>query len=189
MELKTYTPVVPKLVFEKIKFKVLHYIQRDFIHQHPRLNKDQTSMIKSFVINYFILKYGHTCQWLYCIKSKKYFVLLKLNYLQSRLDTIYKDHIYHNKQTKTFYRKIKFDLLNFRGGQKWVTSSFDGFFSFFFMKWQCQYKVLCLINCNHEKSTFFKDRHYFIYFYSFSSLAISLPDKDFQNAYCLIIKP
>ena len=128
-------------------------------------------------------------KWLYCIKSKKYFVLLKLNYLQSRLDTIYKDHIYHNKQTKTFYRKIKFDLLNFRGGPKWVPSSFDGFFSFFFMKWQCQYKVLCLINCNHEKSTFFKDRHYFIYFYSFSSLAISLPDKDFQNAYCLIIKP
>ena len=26
MELKTYTPVSPKFVFEKIKFKILHYI-------------------------------------------------------------------------------------------------------------------------------------------------------------------
>ena len=27
MELKTYTPVDLKLIFEKIKFKALHYIQ------------------------------------------------------------------------------------------------------------------------------------------------------------------
>ena len=31
MELKTCTPVSSKFVFEKIKFKVLHYIQHDFI--------------------------------------------------------------------------------------------------------------------------------------------------------------
>ena len=31
MELKMYAPVGPKFVFEKIKFKVLHYIQHDFI--------------------------------------------------------------------------------------------------------------------------------------------------------------
>ena len=31
MELKTYTSVGRKFVFEKIKFKVLHYIQHDFI--------------------------------------------------------------------------------------------------------------------------------------------------------------
>ena len=51
MELKTYTPVGPKFVFEKIKFKVLHYIQHDFICQRLGLSKDQTSMFKSFVIN------------------------------------------------------------------------------------------------------------------------------------------
>ena len=46
MELNTYTPVGPKFVFEKIKFKVWDYIQHDFICQHLRLNKDQTSMFK-----------------------------------------------------------------------------------------------------------------------------------------------
>ena len=40
MELKTYTPVGLKFVFEKIKFKVLHYIQYDFIRQRPGLSKD-----------------------------------------------------------------------------------------------------------------------------------------------------
>ena len=51
MELKAYTPVGPKYVFEKIKFKVLHYIQHDFIRQHLGLSKDQANMFKSFVIN------------------------------------------------------------------------------------------------------------------------------------------
>ena len=60
MELKTYTPVGLKFVFEKIKFKVLDYIQHDFIRQRPGLSKDQTSMSKSLVIDYFILKYCHT---------------------------------------------------------------------------------------------------------------------------------
>ena len=31
IELKIYTPVQPNFVFEKIKFKVLHYIQHDLI--------------------------------------------------------------------------------------------------------------------------------------------------------------
>ena len=48
MELKTYTPVSPKFIFEK---KDLHYIQHDFIRQRLRLSKDQASMFKSFVIN------------------------------------------------------------------------------------------------------------------------------------------
>ena len=56
MELKKYTPVGLKFVFEKIKFKVLHYIQ----HQRPGLSKDQASMFKTLVINYFVLKYRHT---------------------------------------------------------------------------------------------------------------------------------
>ena len=51
MEVKTYTPVGPKFVSEKIKFKVLHYIQHDFIRQRLGLSKDQASKFKSFVIN------------------------------------------------------------------------------------------------------------------------------------------
>ena len=54
MELKTCTPVGQKFVFQKIKFKVLHYIQLDFICQRLGLSKDQTSMFKSFVINYLL---------------------------------------------------------------------------------------------------------------------------------------
>ena len=71
MELKTYTPVGLKFVFEKIRFKVLHYIQHDFIRQRPGLSKDQISMFKSIFIN---------------ISSSNIVaanVLLKLNYLQS----------------------------------------------------------------------------------------------------------
>ena len=49
MELKTYTPVGLKLVFEKIKSKFFHYIQHDFIRQHPGLSKDQISMFKILV--------------------------------------------------------------------------------------------------------------------------------------------
>ena len=62
MELKTYSPVDLKFVFEKIKFKVLQYIQYNSIRQRPGLSKDQISMLKSLVINYFILKYRHTLQ-------------------------------------------------------------------------------------------------------------------------------
>ena len=45
MELKTYTPVGLKFVFEKIKFEVFHYIQHDFIRQLRRLGKGQTSIL------------------------------------------------------------------------------------------------------------------------------------------------
>ena len=51
MELKVYTPVSPKFIFKKIKFKVLYYIQHDFIHQCLGLSIDQASMFKGFVIN------------------------------------------------------------------------------------------------------------------------------------------
>ena len=37
MELKMYTPVGSKFFFEKTEFKFLHYIQHDFIRQHPGL--------------------------------------------------------------------------------------------------------------------------------------------------------
>ena len=51
MELKMYIPVGPKFVFEKMKFKVLHYIQHDFSRQRVGLSKDQACMFKDFVIN------------------------------------------------------------------------------------------------------------------------------------------
>ena len=50
MELKMHTLVGPKFVLEKIKFKVLHYIQHGSIRQCLGLIKGQTSMFKSFVI-------------------------------------------------------------------------------------------------------------------------------------------
>ena len=40
MELIMYTPVSLKFIFEKIKFKVLHCIQHNFICQCPGLSKD-----------------------------------------------------------------------------------------------------------------------------------------------------
>ena len=51
MELKMYTLVGPKLVFKKIKFKVLHYTQHDFICQRPGHSKGHISMFKVLVIN------------------------------------------------------------------------------------------------------------------------------------------
>ena len=60
IELKMYSPVGLKFVFEMIKFKVLDYIQYDFMHQYSRFSKDQMSMFKSLFINYFIYKYCHT---------------------------------------------------------------------------------------------------------------------------------
>ena len=53
-------------------------------------------------------------------------VLLKLNYLQSR-DTIQKDHIYHTMEYQTFYRKIKCDLLDFRGVKNGYRQDFHYF--------------------------------------------------------------
>ena len=51
MELETYTAVDPKFVFKNIKFKVLHYLQHDFICQRPMLSKDQISMFQNPAIN------------------------------------------------------------------------------------------------------------------------------------------
>ena len=44
-EFKTYTSVDPIFTFQKIKLKVVHYIQR------PGLGKNQASMFKSIAIN------------------------------------------------------------------------------------------------------------------------------------------
>ena len=55
MDFKMYTPVGPKFIFKKIKFKVLHYIQQDLICQRPGLSKDEISMFKRLVINYLMV--------------------------------------------------------------------------------------------------------------------------------------
>ena len=53
MELKMYTLFGPKFVFDKTKFKVLHYIH-DSIHQRPELSKIRLACSKVFLlINYF----------------------------------------------------------------------------------------------------------------------------------------
>ena len=72
MEPETYTPVSPKFVFEKIKFKVLHYIQHDFTGQGPGLSNDQISMFKSLFINYLIVTHSNDY-----IKGDKNFFLIK----------------------------------------------------------------------------------------------------------------
>ena len=113
MELKMYTPVSPKFVFQKVRFKVLHYNQYDFIRQHPGFSKDQASMLKSLLL--IISSSDIVTHYNGCIQGEKYFffikvgaanIRLKLDYRQSGVDRIQKNHIYHNKQCQTFYRKI-----------------------------------------------------------------------------------
>ena len=54
MKLKIYTAVDPKLVFEKVNFKVLNYIQHDFVRHRLGLCKDQANVLKGFAtVNYF----------------------------------------------------------------------------------------------------------------------------------------
>ena len=87
MELKMYTPVSPRIFFKEIKFWVSHYIQHDFICQCLRLSKDQASMFKYFVINYFDRRlwntFKNTFRWLhkkqqrYCRCSVKIKVFIK----------------------------------------------------------------------------------------------------------------
>ena len=81
----------------------------------------------------------HSDKYFFFIKGDKYLffikvgaasVVLKLNYLQSRIDTVKKGHICHTKQYQTFYREIKCDFLNIRGVPKRL-SIFDPFYSFF----------------------------------------------------------
>ena len=71
-------------------------------------------------------------------------------------DTMQKDHIYHTKQYQTFYRMIKCDLYNFKGVKMANIRivSIWWFLFIFFIKWQHWCKVLCLINCNHQKKNF-----------------------------------
>ena len=50
MELKKYTPVSLKFIFEKIKCKVLHYIQYDFIRQRQGSVKIRLACSKALLL-------------------------------------------------------------------------------------------------------------------------------------------
>ena len=141
MELKTYTSVGLKSVFEKIKFEVSHYIQHAFIHQRPGLSKVQISMFKSLLLtisssNIVTHSNGY-------IKGDKYFCFYKSRcgkcspetklFPKESRDTLQKDHIYHTKQYQTFYRKIKCDLLNFLGVKNWYYQDFQYLMVSFFI--------------------------------------------------------
>ena len=84
MELRTYSPVSLKLVFEKIKFKVLLYIQHDFrlAYLKALLLTFQPQMLSHIVM--VILKVTNISLF---IKVGAANFLLKLNYLQSREET------------------------------------------------------------------------------------------------------
>ena len=50
MELRKYTPVNLKFGFEKIQFKILHYIQHDFIRERPGLVKITLACSKALLL-------------------------------------------------------------------------------------------------------------------------------------------
>ena len=74
MELKMYTPVRLKLVFEKIKFKVLHYIQHNFIRQRPEPNKDRLACSQALLLTISISNIVTHC--IGHIKRDKYFFFI-----------------------------------------------------------------------------------------------------------------
>ena len=90
MELKRYTPVGPKFIFQKIKFDILHYIQHDFICQRLGLSKGQTSMFKRVTINYLL-------------RLKDYEILLRTHSDGSRRQIF----LFYNRQQKFFLHKSR----------------------------------------------------------------------------------
>ena len=90
MELKMYTPVSPRIFFKKTKFKVLHYIQHDFICQCLGLSKDQASMFKYFVtIDFFDHRLWNTFTyafwWLH--KRQQIFLFSSSRYYRCSLES------------------------------------------------------------------------------------------------------
>ena len=64
-------------------------------------------------------------KYLFFIKVGVTNVLLKLNYLQSRVDTIEKYHVFQTKQYQTFHRKIKCDSQILEGYKMGATKIFN----------------------------------------------------------------
>ena len=77
MELKTYTPVDLKFVFEKFKFQVLNHIQHDFIRQRPGLSKDQIRLAYSKALLSTISSSNIVTHSNSYIKGGKYFFFYK----------------------------------------------------------------------------------------------------------------
>ena len=90
-----------------------------------------------------------------------------------------KVQIYHTNQYQTFYRKIKSELLNFRGVQNEYPQDFQYFMVSirFLHKLATLYisKVSCQMNCNHEKKTFF-----FFFFFLWKDITIPLRKLDVE---------
>ena len=126
---RTFTPVSPKLVFEKIKFEVLHYIQHDFIGQRSGFSKDHTSMSRSLVFNYFILNIATHLQKIY-----KHFFFYKnscdKSYLGMKLfikQTGYTKVIFITQSNIKNFIERSSGLLNFRG----VPNGYHQYFQYF----------------------------------------------------------
>ena len=121
MELKSYTPVGLKFVFEKIKFCVI-FNMISFVNAKGsvkiRLACSKALLLTISSSNIVTHSNGY-------IKGEKYFYFYKSRcgkcptetklFTKQSGDTIHKDRIYDTKQYQTFYRKIMCDLLNFRG--------------------------------------------------------------------------
>ena len=73
MELRTYTPVGLKFVFEKIRFKVLHHIQHHFIRQSPGLSKVCSKALLLTILSSNIVTHSADGY----IKGGKYFFFYK----------------------------------------------------------------------------------------------------------------
>ena len=115
MELKMYTPVSPRIFFKKIKFKVFHYIQHDFICQCLGLSRIKLVCSNVLLlINYFDCRlwntFNNTFWWLY--KRQQVFLfyksrcsrcshVIKLFIKYSRNNTE-KSYICNKKQWQTF---------------------------------------------------------------------------------------
>ena len=72
MELKTYIPVGLKFVFGKIRFKVSHYIQHDFIRQRPGLSEACSKALLLTILSSNMVKHSNGY-----IKGDKYFFFYK----------------------------------------------------------------------------------------------------------------
>ena len=121
MELKTYTPVSLKFVFEEsnlkfcIIFNLIFFVNAE-VSVKIRLACAKALLLTTSSSNIVTHSNGY-------IKGDKYFFFIKVsaaNVLQKLFakcsrDTMQKDHIYNTKKYQTFYRKIKCSLLNFRG--------------------------------------------------------------------------
>ena len=111
MELKMYKPVDLKLIFEKVRL--------------ARLKDLLLVILSSNIVTH---SNGYR-------KSDRYFFFHKSScsksspenklFTKKSTDTIQKHHTYHTKQYQTFYRKVKCDLVNFRGVQNGYHQDFN----------------------------------------------------------------